>query len=214
MLVECQNCEAIVDGEVIASYEDHEDKSEGMEGKYSFLKCPRCRRPFILLQVDDGAGWNEPVRLYPPKDIGISLAIPNSIRLAYEEARTCFRAKAYTATAIMCRKTLEGIAEEFKITSRNLASALKEMKEKGVIESRLYEWAEALRISGNEAAHGVGATISPPDAKDVLEFTNALLEYVFTFQHRFEQFKKRQVKLKIPPRPSQVHSNNTASPSR
>jgi hypothetical protein len=196
MLVECEYCEAIVDAEVIASYEDREDKSEGMEGKYSFLKCPRCRRPFILLQVDDGAGWDEPIRLYPPREMGISPAIPKSISLVYEEARTCFRAKAYTATAIMCRKTLEGIAEELKITARNLASALKEMKDKGIIESRLYEWADALRISGNEAAHGVGTTISPQDAKDVLEFTNALLEYVFTFQDRFEWFKKRHSNLK------------------
>jgi hypothetical protein len=124
--------------------------------------------------------------------MGISLAIPGSIRLAYEEARTCFRAKAYTATAIMCRKTLEGIAEEHKVTIRNLASALKEMKDKGVIESRLYEWADALRISGNEAAHGVSTSISPQDAKDILEFTNALLEYVFTFQERFKQFKERR----------------------
>lgn len=195
MLVECQYCEAIVDGEVIAGYDDYEEES-GMAGKYSFLKCPKCARPFIMLQVDDGPGWDEPVRLYPPRDEGISLAIPNPIRLAYEEARACFRVKAYTATAIMCRKTLEGIAEEHKITVRNLASALKEMRDKGVIESRLYEWADALRISGNEAAHGVNLSISPQDAKDILEFTIALLEYVFTFQDRFEQFKKRRGKLK------------------
>ncbi len=92
----------------------------------------------------------------------------------------------------MCRKALEGIAEEHKVMVHNLASALKEMKDKGIIESRRYEWADALRISGNEAAHVVSASISPQDAKDLLEFTNALLEYVFTFQDRFEQFKKRR----------------------
>ena len=45
MLVECVNCEAIVDGEVVAEYLDHEEET-GMTGKYSFLKCPRCSRPF------------------------------------------------------------------------------------------------------------------------------------------------------------------------
>jgi hypothetical protein len=145
-----------------------------------------------MLQVDDGSGWDEPRRIYPPIEMGVSLAIPSSLRLAYEEAHSCFRAKAYTATAIMCRKTLEGIADENKITSQNLASALKEMKEKGIIENRLFEWADALRISGNEAAHGVNSKISSQDAKDILEFTHALLEYVFTFQEKFEQFKNRQ----------------------
>jgi hypothetical protein len=124
--------------------------------------------------------------------MNVSVAIPNSLRLAYEEARSCFRAKAYTATAIMCRKTLEGIADENKITARNLGIALKEMKDKGIIENRLYEWADALRISGNEAAHGVNSQVSRQDANDILEFTHALLEYVFTFQEKFEQFKKRQ----------------------
>ena len=191
MLVECANCEAFVDGEFIADYVDV-DAESGVAGKYSFLKCPRCARPFIMLQVDDGPGWEEPSRLYPPLEMGVSQAIPNSLRLAYNEARACFRTKAYTATAIMCRKTLEGIADENKITTRNLASALKEMKDKGIIENRLFDWADALRISGNEAAHGVNSNISPQDAKDILEFTHALLEYVFTFQEKFEQFKKRQ----------------------
>ena len=61
-----------------------------------------------------------------------------------------------------------------------------------IIENRLYEWADALRISGNEAAHGVKLQISQKDAKDILEFTHALLEYVFTFQEKFDQFKSRQ----------------------
>ena len=39
------------------------------------------------------------------------------------------------------------------------------MRDKGIIESRLYEWADALRISGNEAAHGVNVTISSEDGK-------------------------------------------------
>ena len=64
------------------------------------------------------------------------------------------------------------------------------MKEKGIIENRLFEWADALRISGNEAAHGVNSNISSQDAKDILEFTHALLEYVFTFQEKFEEFKE------------------------
>ena len=192
MLVECHNCEAIVDGKVIASYQHYEAESD-MTGKYSFLSCPKCARPFIMLQMENGPDdWDEPTRIHPPIEAGISFAIPGSIRLTYEEARTCFRAKAYTATAIMCRKTLEGIAEEHRIKVQNLASALKEMRDKGIIENRLYEWADALRISGNEAAHGVNTKISPQDAKDILEFTIALLEYVFTFRDRFEQFKKRR----------------------
>jgi hypothetical protein len=201
MLVDCQHCEAKVDAKVIASYDDY-DEDEGMAGRYHFLSCPRCSRPFIMLQVDYGPGWDEPTRIYPPKEIGLNLNIPSSIRFAYEEARICFKSKAYTATAIMCRKTLEGIADEHNIKTHNLASALQEMKEKGIIEKKLFDWADMLRISGNEAAHGVKTTISQQDAKDILEFTNALIEYIFTFQERFTKFQERRNRVNAPAQPT------------
>ena len=94
----------------------------------------------------------------------------------------------------MCRKTLEGICSAHGITVKYLGTSLKEMKDKGIIENRLFEWAEALRISGNEAAHDVNIKISSQDAKDIVEFTDALLEYVFTFRDKFDEFKKRRSK--------------------
>ena len=57
-----------------------------------------------------------------------------------------------------------------------------------------YEWADALRISGNEAAHDISVTVSSDDSRDVIEFTKALLEYVFTFRDKFEEFKKKTIK--------------------
>ena len=41
-------------------------------------------------------------------------------------------------------------------------------KDDGIIEKRLYEWADALRTVGNEAAHDVGADVSRDDARDLL----------------------------------------------
>ncbi|MFC1938942.1 DUF4145 domain-containing protein [Chloroflexota bacterium] len=117
---------------------------------------------------------------------------PKILNSAFEEARRCFRAKAYTATAVMCRKTLEGICKERGISGKNLAASLKQMRENSVIDSGLYEWADALRISGNEAAHGVEVTFSREDAHDILDFSRALLEYIFTFREKFEQFQKRR----------------------
>jgi len=96
----------------------------------------------------------------------------------------------------MCRKTLEGICVEHKIKERNLANSLKKMKDQGIIESRLFEWADTLRISGNEAAHDLDVTVASDDARDIMEFTNALLEYVFSFKDKYEQYKKRQEKKK------------------
>jgi hypothetical protein len=191
MIVECEDCHAIVDAELVADFVDVSEE-EGAAGKYSFLKCPKCHRPFVMLEVDFGAGWESPQRLYPPREASLDLSIPAPIRSILEEGTACFKAKAYTATAIMCRKTIEAIAKESGVAARNLDTALTSMRDKGIIERRLYDWADALRMLGNVAAHDMDAKVTPQDARDILDFTTALLEYVFTFQKRFEGFMARR----------------------
>jgi hypothetical protein len=193
MLIECKYCEATVDGKVQASYESHSREDPPI--KYSFLRCPKCSAPLIAWQENYGNGWDEPSRMFPPQDKEVNPALPEPIRNAYREVLSCLKGKSYTATAIMCRKTLEGICSVHGIEAKNLSEGLKQMKIKGIIEDRLFEWAEALRISGNEAAHDVKITISSQDAKDIVAFTDALLEYVFTFRDKFNEFTKRRKKL-------------------
>ena len=193
MILECTSCEALVNAEMLYSYVRQSDEVE--LHNYVLLKCPNCDGPLL---VDDNF-WLGAVRLYPPTDDRVNPALPDPLKNAYKEAIACFKSKAYTATAIMCRKTLEGICVVHGVKGGNLVKSLKDLMDKGVIESRLFEWADALRISGNEAAHDVNVTTSPEDARDILEFTNALLEYVFTFRDKFEEFKKRRAGKTQPP---------------
>lgn len=192
MILECKKCQALVNAEYIAHYDyvfsDEDIGVDNIPGKYELWKCPSCGKPF-LVDSDDAFGS---LVLYPPDDNRVNPRLPIPLQSAYKEAIACFKTKAYTATAIMCRKTLEGICVEHGVKGNNLVSNLKQLKDKGIIENRLFEWADALRISGNEAAHDVTVTISPDDARDILEFTNALLEYIFTFRDKFEEFKKRR----------------------
>jgi hypothetical protein len=140
----------------------------------------------------DGDVWDTAFLLYPSSDLRVNPSAPPEIQRAFEEACGCYRARAFTASAIMCRKTLEGICAAHGVTERSLVASLMKMKDQGLIDERLFEWSDALRVVGNEAAHGVGLSISQPDAKDILEFTNAILDYMFSFRDRFEQFKKRR----------------------
>lgn len=194
MIVECKNCEALVDAKALKDYEGF-DPQMGPPFKYSFLICPKCHGPLLVVQEDFGEGWDDPYRLFPPQE-RINPFYPEPIKKAYLEANACFKAKAYTAAAIMCRKTLEGICNEHKIGGENLALSLQEMKNQGIIENRLFEWADMLRISGNEAVHDLSVTISADDARDIIEFTNALLEYLFTFRDKYTQYIKRQEEKK------------------
>ena len=138
--------------------------------------------------------WENPSRYLPSPDRS-NREFPKTLNTSFEEARNCFRAKAYTASVVMCRKTLEGICKENNIAESNLANSLRRMKELSIIDSNLFDWADALRISGNEAAHGVEISFTREDAQDVLEFTRALLEYTFTFRKKFESFQTRRKKV-------------------
>ena len=80
----------------------------------------------------------------------------------------------------------------YRIEEQNLSASIRKMKDVGLIDERLFEWSDALRVIGNEAAHGVGVQITQADAKDTLEFTNAILDYMFSYRDRFEQFQKRR----------------------
>lgn len=180
---------------VNADYKSHYSKgdpSEGIPERVEFLICPGCWGPFVTTQEDYGGGqYSDPEILYPPPS-RVNPNLPTAIKAAFTEADACFRGRAFTAAAIMCRKTIEGLCAEHGIKGKPLVQALKLLKEQGVIESRLFEWADMLRMSGNEAAHDVSVTVSPDDARDLVEFTSAILEYVFTFRDKFEAFKKRR----------------------
>lgn len=188
MILECTDCEALVDAEPIGTYE-FRNTDLRPPGTVSFLKCPRCESPFL---AEEDIFDEAPRRIYPPHEKVVSTNLPKPLQSSYGEAVSCFKAKAYTAAALMCRKTLEGICVEHGVRGHNLVSSLNQLRDQGIIENRLYEWADALRISGNEAAHDVNVMIAAEDARDILEFTNALLEYVFTFRDKFEAFSQRR----------------------
>jgi Domain of unknown function (DUF4145) len=169
--------------------------------KATFVVCPRCNEPMLGYQKDWGEqdrGWEKPIRIFPPRDRDLHPSVPKAIQSAFMEARVCFGAKAFSAAAIMCRKTLEGICSAHGAKSKTLGGKLKELKEKGIIENRLFEWAEELRAIGNEAAHGVEFVASREDAEDTLQFTETLVEYIFTYRDRFEEFKKRRAERPPP----------------
>jgi hypothetical protein len=61
-----------------------------------------------------------------------------------------------------------------------------------LIDGRLYDWADELRVAGNEAAHDVMSQTSGEDARDLLELTEAIVEYVFIYRDRLERFLQRR----------------------
>ncbi|MBI1813557.1 MAG: DUF4145 domain-containing protein [Deltaproteobacteria bacterium] len=194
MLVECIRCKARVNADELANFIGFDNEVE-FDVRYAFLKCPSCETPLLIYQwrPEEGQPWDSPKRLYPPIR-RLSSQIPNELRRSFREAIRCQESGHYLATALMCRRTLEGICAHHLGTVRNLSTSLKELHKKNVIDDRLFEWASALRDDGNLAAHDMNARISHEDAEDLVDFSEAILDYVFVLRDRFETYKGRRAK--------------------
>jgi len=181
-----------VDATELARHESFDDNSDPAPFRSFFLVCPGCKSPLV-------AGFypafeDAPSRVWPAPDRYISSEIPAIVSTSLEEAERCFKAKAYTACAVMCGRALEGISVHHGTKAPSLVGGLKELLEKKIIDGRLYEWSQALRKLRNLAAHASGEKISRDDARDLFDFSHAICEYVFVLNAKYEAFVKRQEK--------------------
>ncbi|MEU6725952.1 DUF4145 domain-containing protein [Nonomuraea wenchangensis] len=171
--------------------------------RLAIATCNYCSAPMVLHQelIWDDYREEETVRstranvVWPITDqrsMVRSILIPEELRREHQEAQRCFNADAYTATVVMVRRALEGVCSQHKITATSLVRALEEMESQGLIEGRLLEWAQELRVLGNQAAHFTGRPVARQDAQDALELLDALLDYLYLFTGRFNAFKERR----------------------
>jgi hypothetical protein len=172
------------------------DSDAGLPMEFAFLQCGRneCQEPMVQLREDYGLGFvdDKPI-VYYPAPRRLSSAVPGPLRNAFNEARTCFEAKAYLATLVMVRRTLEGTCADQGSTKRNLVSSLKDLQSQGKIDGFLAEWADLLRIVGNEGAHfSFSGSVTAQDAEDALDFAEALLDHLYVLRARFDDFKSRR----------------------
>lgn len=201
MIIECPNCESRVDGKILSSVTSFNDE-EGVPSLYSFIECPSCKNPIVGYQEMEHMGpgpdkWDfgEVTRMWPEPKEYLDYSLPELFRASLEEADKCYKAKAYLACAVMCGRALESVCSEYKTKSKTFAGGLKELQERKIIDGRLFDWSEALRKYRNIGAHASDGKINQQDAKDLVEFSKSIGQYVFVLTTKFEDFMKRTKKL-------------------
>ena len=206
--VRCPHCDVAVPALAAGSYSVREDDDVQEETELLLLRCKECSSPFLARRygyyVGGDIGWAyDPLTLLYPAERSLDASVPKTIAKSFEEAGACAGAGAFTACAIMCRRTMEALCAHHGVVQGNLDKKLKKLRDDGVIEKRLFEWADSLRLVGNEAAHDVTAVVVKDDARDLLDFTRALVEYIFTFTENFKKFTERRAARKAAHDPSQ-----------
>lgn len=165
--------------------------------RYSTAFCPKCEGVFLHV-----AAKSEPssiayeAMLFPSPDRRSIPGLPESARRTYASAQSCFETGNFEPCVVMCRKCLEAVCEFLGAQNGSLAERLRRLRDSGRIEARLYEWADELRLVGNDAAHELDIRISKQDAFDSLDFVEAILLYIFALDQRVRDFRARRQEAK------------------
>ena len=194
MLVDCHICKAKVDAEVIG----YSDDNDFLVTRTYLLKCPACTTALIAESYNDDFSnkpvWSKPIRVYPRPKKHLGQDIPPIVKASIEEAERCMQAGAHLAATAMCGRALEAIFRSHKTKDNYLGGGLKELRDTGVIDARLYQWGDELRDQRNDAAHATDTEISARDANDVMTFTYAIIDYVYLLAKKFDEFQDRKRK--------------------
>lgn len=209
--VYCPECNILIAAKVIAEGIGglRGDASNPMDeinaeyhGEYYYVCiCGRCNQPFLIRQSLYGIPAEfetitDEVVLYP-SDEKLSLdGAPSTIKSAHEQAIRSLSASLYEPCILMCRKCIEATCKILGAKGRDLNNKLQSLFDAGHIDSRLLNWAHEIRLIGNEAAHDPDVRVTKRDARDVLDFTESILIYVFSLTSRFEKFRARRIKTK------------------
>jgi hypothetical protein len=198
MITECPHCDSKVDCDE-KGHVDIDLEHTGMPTKVVLLWCKVCKNPLLgvseMTQVGpDKYEWDSASRLWPSPDTDVDWEIPEIARNSLIEAKICFKANAYSACAVMCGRAIEGLCKHHDGKIKTLAAGLKKLKDDGVIDNRLFGWGEALRENRNLGAHATTEKVSKDDARDLLDFSTAICEYVFVLNEKWERFQKRKKK--------------------
>lgn len=209
--VECGACKKHVSAVVIGKVSEWDGDDPSVTFEIMLATCPACRCAIVAgRSIEQWGDWQHgeynqsPLRrLWPLPIRELSTdAAPEGIRRDFDEAQRCMSVSAHTAAAMLTRRVLEGVAVDLGASPQSpLAARLKQLRASGAIDGRLAEWADALRVVGNDAAHNVETVVSRDDAADAISFAEALADYVYTFRARYDRFLERRNAPPEPPEP-------------
>lgn len=138
--------------------------------------CPNCGCPTY---------FNWLAKQIPGIRPGASVApLPKDIESAYNEARDCMAASAYTSAAMMLRKILMHIAVDRKASADlTFKGYVDYLVQQHYVPPGGQEWVNHIRDKGNELNHEL-VFASATDAHELIGFVEMLLKFIYEFPSR------------------------------
>jgi hypothetical protein len=190
----------------------------------TFSVCRNCKRPTIFIISQTSVDFFESLKdsklenvkgsLNPHFDVERFISLvdrsgvkapdhtPDAIAKIFAEAAACLTIQCWNATGAMLRLCVDlatkGLlpTEETpglnSYTRKTLAPRLAWLLDNGRLPGELRDLSTCIREDGNDAAHD--GTLEKADAEDLLDFTVALFERLYTEPERLRLAKERREK--------------------
>lgn len=192
---QCPHCTKPAVIAVLETWIEH--RWQYRDREWTTARCQSCLGPLLFERLADVADgqmypWDPRVLVYPTQGGELSQAVPDTLRQTFTEAVKCMQAGCYTASVIMGRRLVEGLANLNGAQGRTLAAKLAHLKSKGILDARLLEWSDLIKNVGNDGAHETNSAVSRQDAQEVLRFVEALVDYHYTYRAQYDAFVERR----------------------
>jgi hypothetical protein len=151
---------------------------------YCLRRCPNpdCHAAIFVVCRHDG----EVVVSYPPEIIDFDdSGLPESVRLALDEAIRCQAAGCYRAAALLVRRTLEEVCADQGAIGPNLYTRIESLSAQVSLPNGFLEGLHDLRLLGNDAAHVELVDfdqVGQEEAEIAIEMAKLLLQPLYQYQ--------------------------------
>lgn len=173
-------------------------------GMATYARCPACGKypNFILVGVpnrEDDSHKKGQLYVYPAPKVRHPISgikeideFGEPLRRAYESAIKVYNGKDWVATAMMCRRLLEGVSKTLLPEEKQglpLARQLVELSKHKDLAEPVRMLADAIKKGGNLGAHfDLEREPNEETATLMIELLEYLIEYLFIIPKRVEKF--------------------------
>jgi len=195
----CPTCEKSAAVGVVASWDVFPANGEEFDPhRWKMCKCLECAAGLVFIEEPTWSGWDRDdwgkTLVYPETSRSLPLSVPKRIRDSFDEANRCMSVRAFNGAALLARRAVEALCDELGAGGRTLNEKLEDSKASGLLNDQLFNWSTVVRRVGNAGAHETSKQMSREDAVDGLKFLEALIDYHYVFQARYQDFVERQTK--------------------
>lgn len=175
-----------------------EKKKQNSNKKLNFdtYKCENCAGYILVFWASAQFDAIHDLR-FIPYSLKISRAPkdwPEVVGRYWLQAQNNLQNENWDAASLMARSAMQSALRDRQARGKNLKEEINDLANKGILPPVMKEWANELRELGNETAHPKSnqEPINKNDVRDVVNFLDFLLEYLYSLPKQIEDYRKRK----------------------